>query len=225
MSVGPAYIFLMMSNDASFVAESAIGSCAANAATIMFLAVYAKLAARGQGLGALVKAIVFWLILASLIYAMRPTPLAALLFNAAAFGVGFWLTRKILRRETAAAPIVRSRFDLPFRAAIVAAFVALIVSLSKVLGPSATGTLAAFPIVFTVVIAVLRRRIGNHACAALAAMALKAMGGFSLMLFVFAQALGPFGGAAALTLALLTTLSWSAGLVFLDMWRRRSART
>lgn len=91
----------------------------------------------------------------------------------------------------------------------------MIVSLSNALGPSATGTLAAFPIVFVVMIAILRNRIGSNACAVLAVTALKAMGGFGLMLLVLALAIVPLGGATALILALMTTLGWSGGLIVL----------
>lgn len=221
VSAGPVYIFLVLSNDAHFVADSALGSCAATAATILFLAVYVRLVGSGRGSIALPVAVAVWLGLACSIHAMGVTPLMALLMNATAFVAGLWLTRGTLLSEAGVAPLIRSRFDLPIRAGIVALFVAVVVGLSHALGPSATGTLAAFPIVFVVMIAVLRKRIGSNACAVLAATALKAMGGFALMLLVLALTVVPLGGAIALTLALATTLSWSASLIFIN--RRRGS--
>lgn len=112
VSAGPAYIFLVLANDARFVAESALGSCAANAATIFFLAAYVRLAARGNGSAALVTATALWLGLglglAYSIHTLRPTPLTALMLNATAFALGLWLTRKTLLVETGTAPILKA---------------------------------------------------------------------------------------------------------------------
>lgn len=223
VSAGPTYIFLSLANDAQFVADSAMGSFAVNAATILFLAVFVRLAARGLGAMALVIAVAFWIAVAGSIQALQPSVVAALLLNVIVFVLGLGLVHGTSIGEAVAAPVVRSRFDLPLRAAIVAVFVALIVSLSKALGPSATGTLAAFPIVFVVLIAVLRKRIGNRACAVLAATALKAMGGFGLMLLVLGLTAVPLGVVTALILALVTTLGWSTGLILLNRRRRGSA--
>lgn len=44
VSAGPTYVFLSLTHDASFVSASALGSFAANAATIVFLATYALIA-------------------------------------------------------------------------------------------------------------------------------------------------------------------------------------
>src|SRR6476469_6707795 len=54
VSAGPAYVFLAMQHDPGFVAASALSSCAANAATGLFLIVYGLLAVRlapWRGLG------------------------------------------------------------------------------------------------------------------------------------------------------------------------------
>ena len=105
--------------------------------------------------------------------------------------------------------------DLLARAVAVALFVAAVLVVSSVLGPRATGVLAAFPIVFVVMIFILRPRIGGAGSALLAATALKAMGGFGLMLLTVHLAVVPLGAAVGLCLSLVPTLAWSAILAIL----------
>ncbi len=213
VSAGPAYIFLALSHDTAFVARSAVAGFAANTATILFLAVYVRLASRLHPAAALAAAIIAWMLVAAFIDFCRPGALVALALNTAAFIVGVLATRSATARPQPAPVLARRWFDLPLRAIVVAVFVVLIVTLGNFAGPAATGALASFPIVFVTMIALLQGRIGHEACATLAATALRAMGGFGLMLFVLSLAVVPLGASAALSLALGITLLWSATLV------------
>ena len=215
VSAGPTYVFLALTHDASFVSVSALGSFAANAATIVFLATYARLAMGRTRLVALLPAILVWLVAALLIQSVRWTPLSALALNAGVFAGGLLMTKTKLKSDRAVPPrSLATRRDLAGRALAVAVFVATVLGLSAALGPSATGVLATFPIVFVVLIFVLRPRIGDAACAVLAATALRAMGGFGLMFLVAHLAVVPLGALAGLSLALLPTLAWSAALAY-----------
>ena len=215
VSAGPTYIFLALTHDASFVSTSALGSFAANAATIVFLAIYARIAIGRTRLSALLPAVLVWLLMALLIQSIRWTPLSALALNAGAFLGGCLVTRPLSTSDQAeVSPSRANRRDLTGRALAVAVFVAGVLGLSVVLGPTATGVLATFPIVFVVLIFVLRPRIGDAACAVLAATALRAMGGFGLMFLVAHLAVIPLGSAMGLALALLPTLAWSAVLAY-----------
>src|ERR1035438_8721928 len=95
VSAGPTYVFLSLTHDASFVSTSALGSFAANAATIVFLATYALIAIGRTRLAALLPAILVWLVAALLIQSIRWTPLLALTLNAGAFVAGVSLTSPV----------------------------------------------------------------------------------------------------------------------------------
>ena len=215
VSAGPTYVFLALSHDAAFISASALGSFAANAATIVFLATYARIAMGRSRLGALLPAVLVWLFAALLVQSVRWTPLSASALNAAVFAGGLLVTRPMLTSGRAMPPRSRAtRRDLVGRALAVAVFVATVIGLSAVLGPAATGVLATFPIVFVVLIFVLRPRIGDAACAVLAATALRAMGGFGLMFLVAHFAVIPLGTTVGLLLALVPTLAWSGALAY-----------
>lgn len=218
VSAGPTYVFLAMEHDRNFVASSALGSFAANAATMAFLTVYARLGAGSSRVRALGPAIIVWLALAVLIQATTWSVLSASMLNLAAFAAGLHLVRHVdAGRGASTAADGRRWYDLPVRAAAVAVFVCVVVVGSTAIGPAATGIAAMFPIVFTTLMVVLHDRVGGAACASLAATAVQVMGGFSLMLLVLHLAVVPLGAVAALLLALLTTLGWSGGILLLRL--------
>ncbi len=215
VSAGPTYVFLALTHPTSFVAASALGSFAANAATIIFLSTYARIATGRSRFGALLPALLVWLLAASIIQAVRWSPLTALVLNAGAFIGGLLATQAVVAVKQAPASRLRAtRSDLAGRALAVALFVASVLGLSAMLGPSATGVLATFPIVFVVLIFVLRPRIGDAPSAVLAATGLRAMGGFGLMFLVVHLAVVPLGTATGLAIALVPTLTWSAVLAY-----------
>ena len=222
VSAGPTYVFLALTHDPAFVSTSALGSFAANAATVVFLATYARIAVGRTSLSALLPAVLVWLLMALLIQSIRWTPLSALTLNAGAFLGGCLVTQSLLASDrTGALPPRATQRDLTGRALAVAVFVAGVLGLSVVLGPTATGILATFPIVFVVLVFVLWPRIGDAACSVLAATALRAMGGFGLMFLVAHLAVIPLGSATGLALALLPTLTWSAVLAYRHSRTRR----
>ena len=217
VSAGPAYVFLALQHDAGFLAGSALGSYAANAATALFLVTYALLATRLGLVGSL--GLLGWAAAATAIGALAWTPWTASLLNIVAFALGFAALRRLPPAPTAPRAPPRRRRDLPLRAASVAAFVVLVVLASRALGPQATGLAAVFPISLSSLIVILRPRIGAAASALLAASALQAMIGFGLMLLVLHLALPRIGVAPAMLLGLAVQLAWS----FVLLVRRRRA--
>jgi hypothetical protein len=219
LSTGPAYVFLAMQHGADFVAASALSSFAANAATGVFLIVYgalARTAAPWTGLGV---AVLVWLAASTATQLVAWTPATALLLNLAAYGVGFALPKAVRVVEPQPRPRVqRQWFELPVRAAAVAAFVSLVLAVSAMLGPAVTGSAAVFPISLISLFIIVRPRIGGAATSALAANALRSMLGFGMMLLAVHLAIRPWGAAAALGVGLLVSASWSVALLLL---RRR----
>jgi hypothetical protein len=215
VSAGPAYVFLAMQHDGSFVAASALSSFAANAATGLFLIVYAIRANQPgwRGLGA---ATATWFVASLIIRQIAWTPATAMLLNLIVYCIGFAILR---RRKTAAARFIattiRRRFDLPIRAIAIAVFVAAVVVASSLLGPGTTGIATVFPISLTSVIIIAQSRLGRPASALLAATALRAMLGFGLALLALHLAIQPYGMVTALSVALAVSVSWSGGLLAL----------
>ena len=221
VSAGPAYVFLAMQHGADFVAASALSSFAANAATGLFLIAYGALAGTLSPWRSLGVAVLSWLVASLALQHVAWTPLTALFLNLAAYGAGFALLDPARRTALGSTPSVRRRwFDLPARAASVAAFVSLVVAVSSALGPGATGIAAVFPVSLISLIVIVRPRIGGAASSLLAASALRSMLGFGMALLALHLAIRPWGAATALGLAMLVSTSWSFALLLLRKQQR-----
>ncbi len=223
VSTGPAYVFLGLQHEASFVAASALSSFAAHAATGVFLTTYgllARTASLGLSLGA---AILAWGAVGYATLLVTWTPLSALLLNIVVYTACLMALRVRHSATGEARPATPRRWhELPARAVAVALFVISVVALSNLLGPRATGLVAIFPIGTVCLAVILQPRLGGAATSLMAASSLRAMIGFGGMLFVTHLAIGPLGVATAMLLGLLTSLSWSAFLL-LSHRRRRAA--
>lgn len=223
VSTGPAYLFLAMQHDADFIAASALSSCAANAATGVFLLTYALLAGRISPALAIGAAVLVWLAAGAATEMVAWTPASAVLLNVAVYSIGFAPRGRFGGAGTPAAPATRRRwFDLPVRAVAVAAFVSLVVTVSALLGPRATGLAAIFPIGLTSLFVMVAPRLGATATALVAFNALRPMLGFGLALLTLHLAIAPWGTAAALAAALLVSASWSASLLLYGRQQRPS---
>ena len=167
ISAGPSYVFLALDHDAAFIAEGALASLPINAATIFLGLTYVVLAQRHS-------ALVSW--------AWRPRSGSR------------W--RRCRGRSTGRSPadwprmrsrlaicipllarfrhvkmplITRRWYDIPLRASLVATLVATVVTLSGWVGPSISGMLALFPVVFSSMMLILHPRIGGPPTAAVIA--------------------------------------------------------
>ena len=214
ISAGPAYVMLAMQHDAAFIADGALSSLAANAATFVLLTAVALLAPHYRRATVMTGALAAWLATLLLIHAIAWTAPGALLLNLALIVPAHLLTRAAARTPpVAAGPLRRRWYELPMRAGLVGAVVATVVTTSRVLGPTVTGMAAVFPVAFTSFAFLILPRLGGPASAAVMASAIRAMPGFALSLLVLhlaAQIVGVWAGLAAM---LLTSLLWSAGMM------------
>jgi hypothetical protein len=110
-------------------------------------------------------------------------------------------------------PIRRRWYELPARAALVGLMVGGVVTLSRALGPTLTGMATVIPIAFTSFAFLVLPRVGGAVAAAIMVSALRAMPGFALALLTLHLAAVPLGVPAALVVALLPSLAWSAMLL------------
>ncbi len=210
ISAGPSYVFLALDHDAAFIAQGALVSLPINAATMFLGLTYILLTQRNNVVVSLGAAVVVWIGLAYLMQMIDWTLLGGIAVNVVTFAICLPLMQ---RYRHARMPLITRRwYDIPLRAVLVATLVGAVVTLSATIGPTGSGILALYPIVFTSLMLILHPRIGGPPTAAVIA-----NGGWGLMGFGIAIALMHvtalrFGSAIALSLALATCLAWNLGL-------------
>jgi hypothetical protein len=220
VSAGPSYLFLALDHDDAFIAQSALASLPMNAATILMCLVFVHLAQHRGLVASLAAGLAVWFVCALAVRAFDWTLVGGILFNVVALGVCLPLVQRF---RVAKMPLVTSRwYDIPLRAALVATLVAIVVTLSNVVGPRLSGVIALFPAVFTSLILILTPRIGGRATAAVLANGQWGLIGFGSAIVVLHFTALPLGRAAALSLALATCIAWNLGLFFYG--RRKLAR-
>jgi hypothetical protein len=219
ISAGPSYVFLAMDHDAAFIAQGALASLPINAATMFLGLTYIFLAQRNNVVISLGCAVIVWFALAVLIRMIDWTLLGGILVNVVTFAICLPL---MARFRHAKMPLITRRwYDIPLRAALVATLVGAVVTLSATIGPTGSGILALYPIVFTSLMLILHPRIGGPPTAAVIA-----NGGWGLMGFGIAVAMMHllalrYGSVIGLSAALLICMAWNLGLW---SWGRRKAR-
>jgi hypothetical protein len=181
-----------------------------NAATVLMSLVFVSTVQRAGMLASLAAGLGVWLAGAILVRALEWSLVGGIAFNAAAFVICLPLVQRF---RVAKMPLVTSRwYDIPLRAALVATLVAVVVTLSNIVGPKVSGVIALFPAVFTSLILILTPRLGGAATAAVLANGQWGLIGFGLAIVVLHMAAQPFGRAAALGLALAMCVIWNLGL-------------
>jgi hypothetical protein len=220
ISAGPSYVFLALDHDAAFIAEGALASLPINAATLLLMLSYSVLAQRFPLWVSVGAAMAVWLVLATLIRHFEWTLLAGLAVNAIAFAIAVPMMRPYMHVKKM--PLITRRwYDIPLRAGLVAMLVATVVTTSGWVGPTISGIMALFPIVFTSLMLVLHPRIGGPPTAAVIANGAWGLMGFGLAIAVINVAALRFGSMAGLSLALATCIGWNLAL----WWNgRRKAR-
>ena len=222
IGAGPAYAMLALQHDAGFIAVSALGSFAVNAATFVFLTALALLATRVRWGWALADGLVCWAVGVALIRLVEWNVGWACALNLCVVLACLAVTRRVGRDAAAprGGPIRRRWFELPARAAMVGLVVGGVVTGSRALGPELTGMATVFPVAFTSFALLVLPRVGGAVGAAIMVSALRAMPGFGLALLTLHLAAVPLGVWAALVVALLPSLGWSV-LLMLRQGRRR----
>src|SRR6266403_5920588 len=220
ISAGPSYVFLALDHSAAFIAEGALASLPINAATIFLGLTYVVLAQRQSAVVSCLSAVAVWIALASVIRTIHWSLAGGLIANAVAFAICVPLLRRF--RNVKMPLITRRWFDIPLRASLVATLVATVVTLSGWVGPTVSGIIALFPVVFTSMMLILHPRIGGPPTAAVLANSGWGLIGFGGGIAVMHLAALRFGSAVALSLALATCVSWDLGLWRLS--RRKLAR-
>jgi hypothetical protein len=211
-AAGAAYIILAIEHPPAFVAASALGTVAANAAVAVFAFAYALLAQRQGVLISITTAAFLWFCAAALLRLVQWTPASALALNAVVLAITIAASARFRRDAVSKRAIKRKPHDLPLRALAAAVVVAIVTTASHRIGSFASGTLAVFPIVIGTFVVILHSRVGGKATAAVLAHALPPLIGLALGflgIHYLAERIGVWWSYAV---GLAITLSWSATL-------------
>jgi hypothetical protein len=210
VSAGPVYVFLALDHGAAFISASAVASLALNTATAIFITVYVLAAQRRSLWISISLALAVWLAVTLAFVPVRWTAVSALALNLVVFALCAWIVEPYGR--VAMPPTIRPWYDFVMRSGLVALLVGAVIALSFRIGPTGSGVLAVFPVIYLSMMLILHRRVGGPATAAVLANAVSGLAGFAAALLTLHLAAVPLGSALALVAALGVSVAWNAGL-------------
>lgn len=206
IAAGPAYFFLALDHDASFIADSARASLAINPLLAIFAVAYAALAQRYSLWASYGLAIGLWVMLVYVVQLWQWTLPQVLLFNLVVLPVCIVAARPM--RAATMKRVPTRWYDVIGRAVSVAVLVVAVVGLSFKIGPRGTGILAVFPIVLSSIIFIMHPRAGGKVSGAIIANTVVGFLGFGLALTALSVTAPMLGSAFALPAALLVSFAW-----------------
>lgn len=210
VSAGPVYVFLALDHDAAFISASAVASLALNAITAIYVMIYVLLAQRRTMWISVSLALAVWLPAALVLGSIQWTAWSAFILNLVVFTLCFFIVEPFTFVPMPSA--TRPWYDFVVRSGMVALLVAAVVMLSFRIGPTGSGVLAVFPVIYTSIMVILHHRVGGPATAAVLANAIPGLAGFGAALLTLHLAAVPLGTVAALSLALGVSVAWNAVL-------------
>jgi uncharacterized membrane protein (GlpM family) len=211
-AAGAAYTILALEHSPDFIAASAVGSVAVNAAVAIFAAAYAAVAQRHGLVVSLGAASVVWLAAAAALRLVDWTPLSAVILNVVVFGITIPLTWRY-RAGGVPAKFRRTCLDIPLRALAAGIVVAVVTTASSSIGSFASGMFALFPIILGSSIVIMHPRIGGKVTASMLAHAQLPLIGLGLGFLVVHYLVAPLGVWSALVVGIAANIAWSGGLL------------
>jgi len=218
-AAGAAYIILAIEHPPAFIAMSAVGSLAANAAVAIFALSYAALAQRHGIVLSITVATLVWFGAAAGLRLVDWTALSALALNAVVFAVTIPASARYRNAAVPRESLKRTRYDIPMRAATAALVVAVVTTASNSIGSFASGMFAVFPIVMGSFVVILHPRVGGKAAAAVLAHAQPLLVGLGLGFLGVHTLAEPIGVWWSYAAGLAITMAWS-GVLWLVRWAR-----
>jgi hypothetical protein len=218
VSAGPVYVFLALDHDSAFISSSALASLALNAATAVCLTSYVLIAQRRSMWLSVSLALAIWLAAALVLSPVHWTVWPAFALNVVVFTACSFIVEPFCFVRMP--PTTRPWYDFVLRAGLAAVLVGVVVTLSFRIGPTGSGVLAVFPVIYTSIMLILHRRVGGPATAAVLANAVPALAGFGVALLALHLTAVPLGSAAALVVALGIAVAWNA-IIYAIRGRRR----
>jgi uncharacterized membrane protein (GlpM family) len=222
-SAGSAYVILALEHPPDFVAASAVGSLAANAAVAIFALIYSTLAQRHGVALSVGVALLVWCVVISTFRLIDWNATSAVVLNAAVLAATIPASARYRHDRLPPPAAARTRWDIPLRAAAVALVVAVVTTASHWIGSFSSGTLAVFPIVMCSFVVILQPRVGGPMAAAVLAHTQIPLIGLGLGFLAIHYLVGPIGVGWALLCGLATTVAWSGVLWLVRRLRLRKA--
>lgn len=214
VSTGPAYLLLALEHDDRFIADSALSSLVTNTAMILFLTALVRLAPRLGMVATVGLASALWIGVSVVLRALGPWSMAAsVTINLAAYGLAALLVRQAVEHSAPLSRPVSRWYDIPARAVLVGVLVASVTTASHIIGPTATGIAAIYPIALTSLAVILHSRLGGTAVSAAMRSALVTNPGFLLCVIAAHLTAEPLGRYVALSIALVVSVGWAVGVL------------
>ncbi len=217
ITAGPSYVFLALDHPPEFLADSAMISLVGNVATASYAFAFVIFVQRLPLVATFAAAIAAWITAVVCVTWMHWTPLTAALLNVGVLGAYHIAARRY--RDVEMPRLALRPTDIVMRGLLVALLVAALVTLSFRIGPTGSGLLAIFPLIYTSIMLVMYRRVGAHAAAAVIANGFLGLTGFAISVLTLQVTVVPLGAPAALALALTVAISWNLSLYVLHRQR------
>jgi uncharacterized membrane protein (GlpM family) len=219
-AAGAAYIILAIEHPPSFIADSAVGSIAANAAVAIFSLIYAVLAQRYGVMASLGGAMLIWFACAAMLRTIDWTVPGALVLSACVFAIlvpagACYRTETRIKVETRPS-------DIAWRALAVALCVVVVTAASHSIGSFASGMFAMFPVVISSLLVIIHLRLGGPAAASVAAHVSVPLIGLGLGWIPVRYLAEPIGVWWSFAAGLAVCFAWSGMLWFAR--QRRATR-
>lgn len=223
ISTGPAFVFLAMDHPPEFLAATALSSLVANAATPIFMSLYAHVAQHRGVIASLAVALTVWVDLVAASTLVVWTLPMTLFLNVALFIVG-GLALAGLRQGPRTTAADNRWWDVPLRAFAAMSLCGSLIAASHFFGPKGAGLIALAQIGFVSMALVVHPRAGGRTSAAVFANALFGMVGFGGGLLVVHLTAVQLGSWLSLLGGLATSIAWNGLLVLLRAMQARQGR-
>ncbi|MBJ7470974.1 MAG: hypothetical protein JHD16_06705 [Solirubrobacteraceae bacterium] len=217
---GPILLVYALEQGDAFAAQAAASSLVALVGLTAFVVYVAVLGPRLGAVGSVVTGWGVFCAVAFLVALPELSPVAGLALCCVTFTVALATMPRPAPGEHPGVP-QRPRYDLTLRASVAAAMVLVLTSVAAQLGPLASGVLAPFPTITSVLAGFATAHETRPTTLHLLRNMIRSFFSFAAFLFTVAVAVEPWGTAAAFTGAVGVMLAVQAGLWLLAP---RSAR-
>lgn len=221
VSAGPAYVLIALEHDAAFVAASALASFIAVSAAWLFQCSFVRLGRHFGIVATLAGALILWLAAALAIREIAWTFWTAAACNIVVFLLAMKFTPAVNMTGASTPHAPQPWYELPVRALLVGVFVVSIAAVSGLIGSSATGIAAVFPLATSSLAIVMARRFGMIGAMAALSASVQPMAGIALAFGALTLTAETLGKWPALGVALVVSMIWPTTLAIL---RRRALR-
>ena len=191
VTLGPAFLFILIDHDVGYTTASAITGLAVNSVSGLFMLLYIVLAQNKTLKVCLGLAIAAWVLMSQMILLHPWTLLEATLLILVIYPACILLSQKY--QNIKIPKISRKWYELPVRVFLVCLLMGFVLFLSHYGSPQVTGLLAVYPISTTCTILLIHSRFGGKACAAVISYGLWGMLGIGLGLAAFAFTAPDYG--------------------------------